>query len=228
MRPLRRLAIGIFCIVFGACSGHVTPIVPIPSSPNPAPAHAIVQLGVNTGVKPGLNVLMSVGGTPARRFLLDTGSAGFWVYPHAIGRYTATRYAVMNSYGSGLMYEGVLAYTTVDFGNGLVTRKMPVALVQRATCVPGATTCPATPNQQNCPAVKPGPNAGIRCLEVGRKLFGTFGAALATFPSLRQSQSPSCTTFCLESASRGRPLSWLRLRQSKSARTRQTDSRWCA
>ncbi|HEY1681463.1 MAG TPA: hypothetical protein VGF98_07510 [Candidatus Tumulicola sp.] len=182
VRPLHRLAIGVFCIALGACSGHVTPIAPILSTPNPAPAHAIVQLGLNTGVKPGLNVLLSVGGAPNHRFLLDTGSTGLWVYPHAIGRYTATPYVVTNSYGSGLMYEGVLAYTTVDFGNGLVTQKIPVALVRRATCVSSATSCPATPNQQNCPGVKPGPDAGIRCLEAGRKLFGTFGAALATIP----------------------------------------------
>lgn len=81
-----------------------------------------------------------------------------------------------------MLYEGILVYTTVDFGNGLVTGKVPVALVRRATCAPSATTCPATPNQRNCPGVKPGPNAGIRCLEVGRKLFGTFGAALSTIP----------------------------------------------
>jgi len=45
---------------------------------------------------------------------LDYGS-----YPNAIGRYSKTHYAVTNSYGSGLMYEGILVYTTVDFGDGL-------------------------------------------------------------------------------------------------------------
>jgi hypothetical protein len=139
-------------------------------------------LGLNTGSKPGLNVSMSVGGASPRPFLLDTGSVGLWVYSNAIGSYSKTHYAVMNSYASGLLYEGILVYATVDFGDRLVTGKVPVALVQRATCMQGAKSCPATPNQHNCPGVKPGPDAGIRCLEVGRKLFGTFGAALSTTP----------------------------------------------
>ncbi len=151
-------------------------------TPNPGLAHAIVQLGVNTGVKAGLNVLMSVGGAPAHRFLLDTGSSGFWVYRNAIGRYTATRFVVTNAYQSGIKYTGILVYTTVSFGNGLGTGKIPVALVQRATCLKKKPLCAANPSQQNCPGVKPGPNAGIQCLEVGRKLFGTFGAAVTPIP----------------------------------------------
>ena len=160
-----------------ACSTQVAPM-----TPQLGPAHALVLLGLNTGTKAGLNVSLSVGGASIRRFLLDTGSTGLWVYPNAIGNYSKTRYAVTNSYGSGLVYEGILVYTTVDFGNGLTTGKVPVALVQRATCLPSVTMCPATPNKHNCPGVKPGRNAGIRCLEVGRKLFGTFGAALLTKP----------------------------------------------
>jgi hypothetical protein len=119
-------------------------------------------LGLNTGIKPGLNVSMSVGGGSMRRFLLDTGSTGLWVYPAAMGHYSKTRYAVTNSYGSSLVYEGILVYTTVDFGNGVVTGKVPVALVARATCLPNVKSCPATPNKHNCPGVKPGRNAEIR------------------------------------------------------------------
>ncbi|MGC9992014.1 MAG: hypothetical protein ABSD52_06440 [Candidatus Cybelea sp.] len=163
--------------LLSACSTQVAPMAPLP-----APAHALVLLGLNTGTKAGLNVSLSVGGTSTRRFLLDTGSTGLWVYPNAIGHYSKTRYAVMNSYGSGLVYEGILVYTIVDFGSGLATGEVPVALVQRATCTPSVTTCPATPSKHNCPGVKPGRDAGIRCLEVGRKLFGTFGAALLTIP----------------------------------------------
>jgi hypothetical protein len=166
--------------LLAACSTQVALMSPQPM-PSPA-AHALVLLGLNTGTKPGLNVSVSVGGASPRRFLLDTGSTGLWVYPNAIGHYSKTRYAVTNSYGSGLVYEGILVYTTVDFGNGLATGKVPVALVQRATCLPSVTTCPATPNKHDCPGVKPGRNAGIRCLEVGRKLFGTFGGALLTKP----------------------------------------------
>jgi len=179
-RELLKGAIGgLCCVLLAACSTRVAPMAPQPPS---RPAHALVLLGLNTGSKPGLNVSMSVGGASTRQFLLDTGSVGLWVYPNAIGRYSKTHYAVTNSYGSGLIYEGILVYATVDFGDGLTTGKVPVALVQRATCVKGVKSCPATPNQHNCPGVKPGRNAGIRCLEVGRKLFGTFGAALSTVP----------------------------------------------
>lgn len=184
-RGLCEIAVGgLLCgLILAACSTGAAPSAPVAlSTPRPVPAHAIILLGLNTGSKPGLNLSASVGGAATRNFLLDTGSTGLWVYASAIGRYTATRYAVTNSYGSGLMYEGILVYTTVDFGNGLKTARVPVALVERATCVPGVKSCPATPNDHNCPGVKPGPNAGIRCLESGRKLFGTFGAALSTKP----------------------------------------------
>jgi len=89
---------------------------------------------------------------------------------------------VTNSYAGGLEYEGILVYTTVSFGNGLTTARIPVALVQRAICLQNKASCSAMPSKEHCPGVKPGPNAGIRCLEVGRKLFGTFGAALSTIP----------------------------------------------
>src|SRR5580704_2020823 len=179
-RLIKLVGVCLSAALLAACS---TQGAPMASQPMPSPpAHALVLLGLNTGTKPGLNVSMSVGGASTRQFLLDTGSPGLWVYPNAIGHYSKTRYAVKIGYGSGLMYEGILVHATVDFGNGLATGKVPVALVQRATCVMGVKSCPAIPNQHNCPGVKRGPNAGIRCLEVGRKLFGTFGADLTTIP----------------------------------------------
>jgi len=141
----------------------------------------VIPLGLNNDAKPGYHVTISVGGAKARPFLLDTGSSGLWVYPNAIGKHRSTTYAVTNSYGSGIVYDGVLAYTQVDFGNGIVTRDVPVALVTKATCKSGKV-CPAQPGSSYCPSVKPGPNAGVKCLESGRQLYGTFGAALAAIP----------------------------------------------
>ena len=45
--------------------------------------------------------------------------------------------------------------------------------------------CPAQPGSKYCPSVKPGPDAGVECLEYSRKLYGTFGADVTTigFPN---------------------------------------------
>ena len=98
--------------LFTACSTQTTPMAPQQA---PSPAHAIVLLGINTGTKAGVNVSVSVGGASTRPFLLDTGSTGLWVYRNAIGHYSKTPYAVTNSYGSGLVYEGIVVDTTIDF-----------------------------------------------------------------------------------------------------------------
>jgi hypothetical protein len=62
---------------------------------------------------------------------------------------------VTNSYGSGLMYEGILVYATVDFGDGLAG-KVPVALVQRATCVYGVLPSSTASSLFDSLPMKPG------------------------------------------------------------------------
>jgi hypothetical protein len=147
-------------------------------------------LGINDGNKPGYHLTISVGGGAAHDVLLDTGSAALWVYANAIGtNYRKTKYTVTNSYSSGIVYTGIVVYTHVDFGNGITTGEVPIALVQKATCKAGVSGCPAQPGSSSCPTVKPGPNAGIECLEAGRKLYGTFGADMTVinFPTTANS-----------------------------------------
>jgi hypothetical protein len=174
----------LLCAALVALAACTTTLASAPAAPpTPAPAAgAVIPLGINHGNKPGYHLTIGAGGAAVRDVLLDTGSSGLWLYPNAIGKYRTTTIAVENSYGSGLHYTGVLVYTRIDFGNGLTTGDVPVALVTDATCKKGRT-CPATPGSTYCPTVKPGKNAGIECLETGRKLYGTFGAALATIPA---------------------------------------------
>jgi hypothetical protein len=175
---VRRAIAGALLAALAACSAGS--IGSVPREPSPAPATgASIPLGINTGSKPGYHLTISVGGAATQDFLLDTGSSGFWVYPNAIGKYRATSYTVSNKYGSGIVYSGRVVYTHVDFGGGIVTGEVPVALVEDATCTSGKT-CPAQPGSTFCPSVKPGKNAGVKCLEFSRRLYGTFGADLAT------------------------------------------------
>jgi len=173
------------CLLLTACwsQGSVPPrsaagdSAAISATPEP---HAIVSFGINTGNDPGLNLALRVAGGSQQRFLFDTGSSGFWVYPNALGKsYTTTTYTVTNSYGSGIVYNGTVVYATVDFGNGLVTTSIPVVRVDSASCENTRPNCPAHPSATHCPGVNPKKrDAGILCLEAGRKLFGTFGADL--------------------------------------------------
>jgi hypothetical protein len=184
-RVVRRIVAGAVLAVLAACSSS---IAVWPGAPTSAPVpvrNASIPLGINTGSKPGYHVTISVGGGTARDVLLDTGSEGLWMYANAIGKsFRKTTYAVSNSYASGIVYTGIVAYTHVDFGNGIATVEVPVAIVQKASCKPGEV-CPAQPGSRYCPTVKPGPNAGVQCLETSRKLYGTFGADVATidFPN---------------------------------------------
>jgi hypothetical protein len=164
-----------------ACSSSTIGSAPVAPTSPPNPASSVsIPLGINTGDKPGYHLTISVAGGNARDVLLDTGSAGLWVYANAIGTsYRKTAYKVSNSYSSGIVYTGIVVYTHVDFGNGISTGEVPVALVQKATCKTG-TTCPAQPGSTYCPTVKPGPNAGVECIEASRKLYGTFGADMTT------------------------------------------------
>jgi hypothetical protein len=178
----------ISCAALAILAGCTSSIATWPGTPTsvPNPVRSLsIPLGINTGSKPGYHLTISVAGGKAHDLLLDTGSAGLWVYANAIGKnYRKTRYAVSNSYGSGIVYTGIVVYTHVDFGNGVVTGEVPVALVQKATCKSG-TVCPAQPGSSYCPTVKPGPNAGVECIEASRKLYGTFGADMTTidFPN---------------------------------------------
>jgi hypothetical protein len=149
-----------------------------------------IPLNVNTGIKEGFNVVISAGGGPARPVLFDSGSAGLWIYPDAIGTYTTTPYDVRQSYPSGITYEGTVVYTTIDFGNGLKTASIPVALVREAACSDERPHCAAEPGSRGCPSVRPGPGAGIACLEASRKLYGHFGAAPWTIGIPRGSPQP--------------------------------------
>jgi hypothetical protein len=154
----------------------------------PAP-HAIITLGLipSSSSKPGLDITLQVGGGPSKPFLFDTGSQGLFIYDNAIGKsYTATGVKATNTYGSNIVYDGSVVLTTVTFENAnrkLVTGMVPVVSVDSATCVPN-TTCPADYKvAANCPNVAANPPripgvAGIRCLEEGRGLYGTFGADL--------------------------------------------------
>jgi predicted aspartyl protease len=182
---VRCIAIALLAVL-AACNSSSIAVSPgAPTSP-PNPVHnASIPLGINTGSKPGYHLTISVGGGKARDVLLDTGSAALWVYANAIGTsYRKTKYIVSNSYASGLVYTGIVVYTKVDFGNGIATGEVPVALVQKATCKTGKV-CPAQPGSSFCPTVKPGPNAGVECIESSRKLYGTFGADMTTidFPN---------------------------------------------
>ncbi len=183
---MRRIVTCALLAVLAACSSSSIAVSPgAPTSPPNPVRGASIPLGINTGSKPGYHLTISVGGGKARDFLLDTGSAGLWVYANAIGKsYRKTSYAVSNSYASGIVYTGIVVYTHVDFGNDIATGDVPVALVQKASCKSGEV-CPAQPGSSYCPAVKPGPNAGVECLESSRKLYGTFGADVTTigFPN---------------------------------------------
>jgi hypothetical protein len=179
-----------------ACSAQ-TQAIPPPSNA-PAQTHAVVPLHQNTGTKPGLHVMLSVGGHAAAPFLLDTGSGGLWVYPNAMGAYTTSSppVAAENEYHSGLIYDGTVVYTTVGFHDaGVTTATVPVVLVQSASCDPSLTGkdlegCPAYVSSANCPNVQPGQqDAGILCVEEARKLDGTFGADLE--PKPEPSASPT-------------------------------------
>jgi hypothetical protein len=184
---VRRIVACALLAVVSACGSSsigVSPGAPT-SQPNPVTSETI-PLGINTGSKPGYHLTISVGGGKARGVLLDTGSGGLWVYANAIGKsYRKTSYKVSNSYASGIEYKGIVVYTTVDFGNGIATRELPVALVQSATCDSTNPECPADPGSSYCPTVKKGPNAGVECIEASRKLYGTFGADMTTidFPT---------------------------------------------
>jgi hypothetical protein len=175
-------ALAFACVVATGCASSAGTLAPGPSPTFGPVAHAIVPLGINDGSNGGFNLTLRVGGGRPHPYLFDTGSTGLWVYRNAVGRYAATKQIVTNQYGSGLIYSGILAYATVDFGNGLVAKPAPVAVVQSASCKSTVPDCPAHLSPQNCPGVKPGRNAGIRCLEAGRKLYGTFGASLSSFP----------------------------------------------
>jgi hypothetical protein len=178
---VRRIVACALLAVLAACGSSSIGASPgAPTSPPNPVRNASIPLGINTGDKPGYHLTISVGGGKTRDVLLDTGSAGLWVYANAIGKsYRKTNYKVSNSYGSGLVYAGIVVYTHVDFGNGIATGEVPVALVQKASCESGVV-CPAQPGSSFCPAVKPGPNAGVECIEAGRKLYGTFGADMTT------------------------------------------------
>jgi predicted aspartyl protease len=177
----RRIVSCALLAALAACGSSSIGAAPgAPTSPPGPVRSASIPLGQNTGSKPGYHLTISVGGGTARDMLLDTGSAGLWVYANAIGKsYRKTKYTVSNSYASGIVYTGIVVYTHVDFGNGIATGEVPVALVQSATCKPGEA-CPAQPGSTYCPAVKPGPNGGVECLEASRKLYGTFGADMTT------------------------------------------------
>jgi hypothetical protein len=152
---------------------------------------ASIPLHLNSGIKAGFNLVVRVGGGPARPVIFDTGSAGLWIYPDAIGTYTPTQYQVTQSYPSGITYEATVVYTTVDFGNGLKTASIPVALVREAACSAQRPHCAAEAGSRACPTIRPGtPNAGIACLEEGRKLYGHFGAAPWTIGIPRGSREP--------------------------------------
>jgi hypothetical protein len=177
------------CALLGAltaCTSSSIGVAPgVPTSASAPTSGASIPLGINTGSKPGYHLTISIGGGQSRDLLLDTGSGGLWVYANAIGtKYRKTNYTVSNSYASGIVYTGIVVYTQVDFGNGIATGDVPVALVQKATCKTGEV-CPAQPGSSFCPTVKPGPNAGVECLESSRKLYGTFGADMTTidFPN---------------------------------------------
>ena len=179
VRPVKLLAMISRSIVFAACTLSLCFAA---STPRALSSGASIPLNPNTGDKPGFNVVASVGGGPQRAFLFDTGSNGLYVYPDAIKAYTPTTYQVENTYGSGIHYTGIVVRTTIDFGNGLVTANMPVVLVQHADCAPDRPHCVAEPGGRSCPSVSPGPDAGIACLEAGRRLYGTFGASLGSTP----------------------------------------------
>ena len=160
------------------------------AKPTPTP-HAIIALGRLSGAstKSGMFIRVQLGGERPRPFLFDSGSQGFWMYanvfdPSAKG-YKSTGVTAYNQYGSDITYSGTVYTGPISFVDSnigkLTTQDVPFVVVQTAGCVTG-TTCPATPSLDNCPNVfrhqRHAKDAGILCLEEGRKLFGTFGADL--------------------------------------------------
>ncbi|MBV8491223.1 MAG: hypothetical protein JO199_11905 [Candidatus Eremiobacteraeota bacterium] len=150
-------------------------------SPSTAPA-ATIPLNLNVGDKPGFHLNVRFGNQRGfRPLLFDTGSAGLWIYHNSISAsdYTPTTLTVTESYGSGLTYDGILVYAKVDFGNGHTTAaSMPIGLVLTASCQKKQPMCEANPASGDCPGLPPGKDVGIRCVEAGRKLFGTAGSDL--------------------------------------------------
>ena len=157
--------------------------------PSPTP-QAIIALQPlpSSSNKVGLQIVVQVAGAAEPKPLLfDSGSAGLWIYDNVIGKkYVSTKIPASNYYSSGIVYGGTVVTTNVVFTNGYgaaVAKNVPVVRVTSATCNPKVKggSCPAQVTLQNCPRVfknKPTPpgQAGIDCLEEGRKLFGTFGA----------------------------------------------------
>ena len=128
----------------------------------------------NTGNKSGFHVQLSIAGTKARSFLFDTGSTGLWVYANTIAHpkdpVRDLHIEAKNTYGSGLHYEGEAVETTVDFGDGLVVKNLPLVRVEKASCV--TNSCIKTYGTGNV----------IRRLEKDRGLWGTFGADIQPKP----------------------------------------------
>lgn len=176
---------------------HGTPAAAATASPQ-----AIITLGVPPGgsSKAGMDISLKVGGGKLRPFLFDSGSQGFFIYDNALGKnYTSTHVPAHNTYGSGIHYKGTVVNADVVFTTAagpFTAVGAPVVRVTSATCIASKPTCPAQVSSTNCPNTaknpppKPG-QAGIRCLEEGRKLYGTFGVDLE--PSVYATASPSAT-----------------------------------
>jgi hypothetical protein len=160
-------------LVAAACSARGG-ILGVPGAENVDPgfrASAVptsIPLIPNSGDKFGFHVQLSIAGTQAKSFLFDTGSGGLWVYANAIKHpkkpVRDLGIKVENTYSSGLHYEGKVVETTIDFGNGLSAKSLPLVRVNKAYCV-----------NKHCTKVY-GTGDVIRRLEEKRGLWGTLGA----------------------------------------------------
>lgn len=116
--------------------------------------------------QPGITI--SVAGGPPTQVLLDTGSVGLHIFANQVGTQgiMITKTKVMNGYGDGEMYEGVIAYAPVTIG-GQTTAAIPIVLVQKDYCIKSKPDCPVAHNDPN----NPKPDGG---------LYGTMGVSMQT------------------------------------------------
>jgi hypothetical protein len=160
-------------LALAGCNAHGGVGVPAVGNPQmqvPASVATKLALVSNSGDKTGYHLQLSIAGTTTRGFLFDTGSGGLWVFANTLSHpqkpVRNLHIPTTNTYGSGLKYVGEAVETTVDFGAGFPTVKVPLVRVTNAYCV-----------TKSCKK-KFGDGNVIDAVEKERGLWGTFGADL--------------------------------------------------
>lgn len=115
---------------------------------------------------------VSVAGGPSTLVLFDTGSVGLHIFANQVGTQglVKTNKVVVNGYGDGEMYSGVIAYAPVTIG-GVTTSSIPIVLVQKVYCAQNKPTCPVAHDDPT----NPSPDSGF--------FYGTMGVSMQTEPT---------------------------------------------